>query len=99
MVGRVRRSRHARSLPFRVWLVHAMKRRDLLIASSLGGLLPGISAGQARREITDAAGRKVALPAKVERIYAAGPPAGVLIFAVAPDKLIGWTSAWRDAEK
>jgi iron complex transport system substrate-binding protein len=76
-----------------------MKRRHLLIAGVLAVFLPRTSAAQARREITDAAGRKILLPAKVERIYAAGPPAGALVFAVAPDKLIGWTSPWRDAEK
>jgi len=54
---------------------------------------------QSRRVITDAAGRKVELPAKVERVYAAGPPASILVFAVAPDKLIGWTSVWREAER
>ena len=35
----------------------------------------------------------------MERIYAAGPPASILVFAVAPDKLIGWTSAFREAER
>jgi len=48
---------------------------------------------------TDSAGRKVELPQRVERIYTAGPPASILVFAVAPDKLIGWTSAWREAER
>ncbi|MEO8386400.1 MAG: iron ABC transporter substrate-binding protein [Betaproteobacteria bacterium] len=47
---------------------------------------------------TDAAGRKVELPAKVERVYAAGPPASVAVFAIAPDKLIGWTRAFRPNE-
>lgn len=47
----------------------------------------------------DAAERRVKIPARVERIYAAGPPASILVFAVAPDKLIGWTSAWREAER
>ncbi|MGQ0752100.1 MAG: iron ABC transporter substrate-binding protein [Betaproteobacteria bacterium] len=41
----------------------------------------------------------MALPQKVSRIYAAGPPASILVFAVAPDKLIGWTSAFRAAER
>jgi iron complex transport system substrate-binding protein len=54
---------------------------------------------QARREIVDSAGRKVALPARVDRVYAAGPPASVVAFAVAPDKLIGWTSHFRDYER
>lgn len=49
--------------------------------------------------MTDGAGRKVVLPARVERIYAAGPPASVLAFAVAPDKLMGWTSPFHDAER
>jgi iron complex transport system substrate-binding protein len=39
-----------------------------------------------------------AFPAKVERVYAAGPPASVLVFAIAPDKLVGWTRALRPNE-
>jgi iron complex transport system substrate-binding protein len=74
-------------------------RRRLLAAAGATCLIPGISWAQARRTIADSAGRKVELPAKVERIYAAGPPAGILVFAIAPDKLIGWTSAWREAER
>jgi len=37
-------------------------------------------------------------PARVERVYAAGPPASVLVFAIAPDKLVGWTRAMRPNE-
>lgn len=40
--------------------------------------------------VTDSAGRQVQLPDEIHRILAAGPPAGVLICALAPDKLIGW---------
>ena len=36
--------------------------------------------------------------AKVDRVYAAGPPASVLVFAIAPDKLVGWTRAMRSNE-
>ncbi|MGH8699543.1 MAG: iron ABC transporter substrate-binding protein [Burkholderiales bacterium] len=57
------------------------------------------AAAQGTRPFIDGAGRKVVLPQRVERIYAAGPPASILVFAVAPDKLIGWTSAWREAER
>jgi iron complex transport system substrate-binding protein len=39
------------------------------------------------------------LPQRIERIYAAGPPASILVFAIAPDRLIGWTTAWRENEK
>lgn len=52
----------------------------------------------AAREFVDDAGRKVSLPDRVQRVYAAGPPASVLVFAIAPDKLIGWTRAFRSDE-
>ena len=51
------------------------------------------------RDFVDDAGRKVSLPDKVTRVYAAGPPASVLVFALAPDTLIGWTRGFRDSEK
>ena len=46
----------------------------------------------------DASGREIRPPAKVERVYAAGPPASLLVFAIAPDKLVGWTRAMRANE-
>jgi iron complex transport system substrate-binding protein len=48
--------------------------------------------------VVDASGREIRPPAKVERVYAAGPPASVLVFAIAPDKLVGWTRAMRNNE-
>src|SRR5690606_37817503 len=45
------------------------------------------------------AGREVRIPAGVERIYAAGPPASILAFAVVPDKLLGWTAPLLSAER
>jgi iron complex transport system substrate-binding protein len=60
-------------------------------------LLAGLPA-LAEREFIDDAGRKVMLPDKVTRVYAAGPPASVLVFALAPDTLVGWTRAFRPDE-
>lgn len=74
-------------------------RRGFLAGLAAAALAPAAARAQARREIVDSAGRKVALPAHVDRVYAAGPPASVLAFAVAPDKLIGWTSPFRDYER
>lgn len=48
---------------------------------------------------TDAAGRKVELPAAINRIMPAGPPAAVLLYALAPDKMAGWVKQPTDAEK
>jgi hypothetical protein len=39
----------------------------------------------------------VAVPSRVERVYAAGPPASVLVLALATQKVIGSTSAPRPA--
>lgn len=56
------------------------------------------SSGAFSRPFTDDAGRKLEIPDKVERVYAAGPPASVVVFGIAPDKLIGWTRAFRPNE-
>jgi iron complex transport system substrate-binding protein len=50
------------------------------------------------RTVVDSAGRTVKVPTRVARVFAAGPPASVAIFAIAPDKLLGWTRAIRPAE-
>jgi iron complex transport system substrate-binding protein len=44
------------------------------------------------------AGHCIAQVPKVERVYAAGPPASLLVFAIAPHKLVGWTRAMRPNE-
>jgi iron complex transport system substrate-binding protein len=58
--------------------------------------IPGVVLAQS--PVTDATGREIKPPAKVERVYAAGPPASMLVFAIAPDKLTGWTRAMRPNE-
>jgi iron complex transport system substrate-binding protein len=62
------------------------------------GLCLPASAIYAQSPVVDASGRKIEPPAKVERVYAAGPPASLLVFAIAPDKLTGWTRAMRPNE-
>jgi iron complex transport system substrate-binding protein len=44
-------------------------------------------------EFTDSAGRIVTLPASLNRIMVASPEAEVLVFVLAPDRLIGWVLA------
>ncbi len=67
------------------------------LAAGVG--LPRIAVAQGGRKIVDDAGRSVDVPARATRIYAAGPPASVLVFAVAPDALLGWTTSFRAAER
>jgi iron complex transport system substrate-binding protein len=60
-----------------------------------------LSMGAAARAdtFTDAGGRTIAIPAKVGKVAAAGPPAEALIYMLAPEKLAGWVKAKSDTEK
>src|SRR5262245_16531008 len=73
-----------------------MIRFAMAFLFALFGILPTVAQA---RSITDAAGRKVEIPDRITRVLAAGPPAAVLIYALAPDKLTGWVRAPSDAEK
>jgi iron complex transport system substrate-binding protein len=64
----------------------------ILVVSLLSG--PLVAA-----EVTDATGRKVAVPDRVERVMAAGPPATVVLYVLAPEKMIGWTAPPLPDEK
>lgn len=46
---------------------------------------------------TDSAGRTVQLPRTIDRIAPSGGLAQVALFAIAPDKLVGVSSKWKDA--
>ena len=73
----------------------ALRRRDLLIAS---GALACLPVRAQARSITDGAGRRINVPAKVQRIFPAGPPAAIWIYTLAPDALIGWPRTNREPE-
>ncbi len=49
--------------------------------------------------VVDGAGRQVAIPAGVARVFPAGPPAAILLYTLAPDLLIGWPRANRPEER
>src|SRR5712691_3542636 len=62
----------------------------VLAAVLLPALAVFICAGPARSaDFTDAAGRRVVLPAQISRILPAEPNAEALVFVLAPDKLVG----------
>jgi iron complex transport system substrate-binding protein len=56
-----------------------------------------IAVAQAR-VVVDSAGRSVNVPDHIARVQAAGPPATVLLYMLAPEKLIGWVRKPRAAE-
>jgi iron complex transport system substrate-binding protein len=49
--------------------------------------------------VTDGAGRVVQVPARVERVFPAGPPAAIFLYTLAPELLIGWPRANRREER
>lgn len=62
-------------------------------------LLLGLAQAARAREIVDATGRTVTVPDAPARVFAAGPPAAVLLYALAPDRMLGWVRAPRDEDK
>lgn len=46
--------------------------------------------------VVDATGRSIAVPEQILRVLPAGPPAAILLAAVAPDLMLGWTSPVSD---
>ncbi|GJD40467.1 iron ABC transporter substrate-binding protein [Methylobacterium bullatum] len=62
------------------------------VAITLAGLALSVEAAFAR-PFVDAAGRTVEVPERARRILAAGPPASVLLYTLAPKTMIGWVRA------
>lgn len=48
---------------------------------------------------TDSVGRQVEVPAEINRIAVSGPLAQIVLFALAPDKLVGIATEWTDEAK
>jgi iron complex transport system substrate-binding protein len=66
----------------------------------VSGLAAALAAPRIARAATvkDATGRELQIPAKVERVFPAGPPAAILLYTLAPDLLLGWPRANRAEE-
>src|SRR5215475_13651410 len=71
--------------------------RRALIAGLAATLLAPRRARAA--SVTDGAGRTVQVPARVERVFPAGPPAAIFLYTLAPELLIGWPRANRPEER
>src|SRR6185295_13232688 len=51
------------------------------------------------RIVVDSAGRKVEVPDRIEKVFAAGPPASILLYILAPEKMTGWPDPPRGEER
>ena len=68
------------------------------LVSGLGAILL-LPRGARAASVTDGAGRSVPVPARVERVFPAGPPAAVMLYTLAPQALIGWIRPNSAAER
>lgn len=73
-----------------------MTDRRMLLAGLSAALLAPVAARAAN--LTDDAGRPIKVPERVERVFAAGPPASILLYTFAPDLLLGWTRRLERAQ-
>ena len=64
--------------------------RRWLLGGAAGLALARHASAQAGRPMRDAAGRSALLPARIGRVFPAGPPASILLFSLAPELLAGW---------
>jgi len=64
----------------------------------LVALLVLVAAPSWARVVVDSAGRSVEVPERITRVLAAGPPASVLLYVLAPETMLGWSRAPRQPE-
>jgi iron complex transport system substrate-binding protein len=74
-----------------------MRRRHAL--ALLGSSVLARPARAETRTIVDSARRTVTLPAKVDTVFVAGPPASVLAYVLARDAMVGWIRRPSPGEK
>ncbi|MBS0519001.1 MAG: ABC transporter substrate-binding protein [Proteobacteria bacterium] len=73
-------------------------RRGVLAGMAMAMAAPAIGRAQSREAI-DSVGRRIRIAGRPQRVVAAGPPASLLLYALAPDALVGWVPALPDAAK
>jgi len=66
-------------------------RRRLVGAVLLAAVLAGTSATVEARTVVDSAGRRVEVPDRVERVFVAGGPASIVLYTLAPERMLGWS--------
>ena len=54
---------------------------------------------ESTRVFTDSCGREVTVPADIQKIAVSGPLAQMVVFAIAPDKMVGVANAWDESAK
>jgi iron complex transport system substrate-binding protein len=68
-------------------------------SASVAPVSPSASAVPETVMFTDSVGREVEVPSKITRIAASGAMAQIVLFALAPDMLVGTASEWSESAK
>lgn len=71
-------------------------RGATMLRGVLALLLVVVAAGAHARSVTDMAGRTVTLPEQITRIYSSSHPVSLLLYALAPEMLVGINYRIRD---
>jgi iron complex transport system substrate-binding protein len=80
-------------------MIRAAKNWTSTCAVIAAALIGSAALAVEKRTVEDSAGRRVEVPAKIERVFAAGGPASVFVYSLAPEKLLGWTSPLSPEER
>jgi iron complex transport system substrate-binding protein len=81
---------------------HARRRFNtarIVLAAIAAAWSIGAAGAAERRAFVDSAGREVTVTREVRRVYAAGGPASIILYTLAPEKLVGWSRELREEEK
>ena len=75
------------------------KIRIVTCAFTVMALIASPALAADKRTVVDSAGRHVEVPRKIVRVFAAGGPASIFMYTLAPEKLLGWTSPLTPDER
>lgn len=80
------------------WRNGLLKSGLILFVCFMLLLIDGVVHQAMARMVTDSAGRQVEVPETINSVFAAGPPASILIYVLKPEALTGWPRALRASE-
>lgn len=94
-----RRMRYATRDPASGQARQDVESRTMLRTITLALLALVMPALAEARTVTDSAGRTVEVPDRITRVFAAGPPASILLYMLAPQKMTGWPNPPKPEER
>ncbi|PKO20109.1 ABC transporter substrate-binding protein [candidate division BRC1 bacterium HGW-BRC1-1] len=82
-----------------VWLCAFIAALLMCAASGAGAAGKSDGPTSPTRTITDMVGRKVEIPAQINKVYCTSPVGSILVYSLAPEKLAGWNYSFTPEER